>query len=417
MSTTNEHAQHDCAVNMGAVHHVGVSTTNDDVHNHHAKVIDTVHQTHLAEAIKMLGRAIGMASQKQRKHWWQRSYFNEKELALLSSRLTLLFQLNKHYEQWHDQLQLALEKNSVEQYDDLQAILRAMKSVAKTIVESSGQRKQFRPAYNQLMSWVKEEVLSFLHEVSLQHDQLGDLDRVVKAKERDLVSCILAEGRHDIHQVSLRMARLYQHLNDYREEVQRCYGKSTLNQFSLWIHSSDPMRSFASMCQSFQSTYTDVCQLSIELEQVDAVGSAWPASFSKTSLLVDMYSRVAKMMFNIHLMLLDQKKSSPSDVLLYDLHDETRAVFDTVKSLRASQLVLLLYKIDHHRHSLNGSSDDAQIVRLLAGEDFEILRYSKKAIHQPNEVKRISHEINQDQGYADTPKPLGPLFSVPGRTR
>lgn len=374
-----------------------------------AKVIDAVHETHLAEAIKMLGRAIGMAKQTQRKHWWQRSHFSKQELQLLSSRLELLLRLHTYYEQWHDQLQQAIEKQSVEQYDDLQALLGTMNDVVASLLDSGGQHKQWHAGYNQIMVWVRDEVTSFKHDLMGQYAQLVSLDRSAKEQESALIRCLLQDSHDDLRQISLRMSRLYTHLHGYRQQIHALYGKHTLNAVSLWFHSHDPVRSFTAMCQSFEDSYNQLSELSMKLEDMDGVHAEWPASFRATSTLVDQYSEVAKLLFTVHLMLLEQQKHTSLAAEMDDLIAETRAVFDTVKSLRASQLLLLLYKIDHHRHCYSDAGERSQIERLLAGDDFEILRYSKQSGRQPNEVKRISQAINKSQGFAQTPTPLSPL--------
>jgi len=128
--------------------------------------------------------------------------------------------------------------------------------------------------------------------------------------------------------------------------------------------------------------------------------------FRYVSAFVPVYSSVAKTVFSLHLDLLAQQQRGCCDDIdesrVDDLIEESRVIFDTLKSMRANLLRLLLYKIDHHKSRLS-DEHRSNIERMLKGEDFEILRYSKADNTQPRHIKASSLQIDNGADQEQSP--------------
>ena len=135
------------------------------------------------------------------------------------------------------------------------------------------------------------------------------------------------------------------------------------------------------------------------------VNPTFPGNYYQLSKIIDAYSKAAKKMMEVYLLILPYQKNHTLSAIQQDQLDDIvlrcRMLFDTVKALRANHLKLMLYKVDKHRSQLDARSDPkgqdrkAQIDHLLADEDFNILHYSRAPLQRPRSVEAAHREADE----------------------
>jgi hypothetical protein len=363
------------------------------------KVINKIHQTNLLEAIKLLGRAASLA--KPKNHFWQAGRLTKAEIDLIQQKIELLHQLHQQYDAWFDQFEKAFQQKKVEQYDDLHELLLSMVESCRLITDASSFKLSSKRIHKQLMKWVKEELELFRQEIESQHAWLTQQDQQEKERELQLIREILLHGRDDLDKMIWRLASCQQHLLSYHQHhEQKKPSIAWLNRYRTpWS---------AEHVLALEDAVQDLKELSISYEDTGQ-GLMQRAVFRYVSTFVPVYSSAAKTVFCLHLDLLAQQQRGCCDAfdnsLVDDLIEETRVVFDTLKSMRANLLQLLLYKIDHHKSRLS-DDDQSNIQRMLQGEDFDILRYSKAQNKQPRHIKASSLPYNESREVSSVPRAL-----------
>ena len=280
-----------------------------------------------------------------------------------------------------------------------------MMQSCRTITDASSFKLSSKRIHKQLMRWVKEELELFCQEISMQHAWLTKQDREEKARELQLITEILSQSHNDMSKMIWRMSRCYQSFQAYHQHHEQ--KKQSIN----WLNRYRTPWS-AEHLLALEDAVQDLKELSIRYQDAGQ-DPLQRAVFRYVSAFVPVYSSAAKTVFALHLDLLAQQQRGCCDdrdaSRVDDLIEESRAIFDTLKSMRANLLRLLLYKIDHHKSRL---SDDqrSNIQKMLQGEDFDILRYSKAKTAQPRHIKASSLHCDDAACQQVEPESLPQVF-------